>query len=99
LPASELSAANDRLKQELEVKQHSLRLLQQRISSSESAQMADAMAATQEELEQAKQAAHTAQQRKADMVTAAKVSLPAILQHPAMQLQAVWPMAGSCTCL
>ncbi|KAL0051178.1 hypothetical protein WJX82_003135 [Trebouxia sp. C0006] len=66
------AASHNRLKQELEVKQHSLRLLQQRISSSESAQMADAMAATQEELEQAKQAAHTAQQRKADMVTAAK---------------------------
>ncbi len=99
MPASELSAANDRLTQELEVKQHSLSLLQQRISSSESAQMADAMAATQQELEQAKQAAHTAQQKKADMVTAAKVSrLPTILHHPAMQLQAGRHMAA-CTCL
>ena len=54
--------------------------------------MADAMAATQKELEQAKQAAHAAQQKKADMVTAAKVSrLPTILQHPAMQLEAGWP--------
>ncbi|DBA81803.1 hypothetical protein WJX77_004664 [Trebouxia sp. C0004] len=66
------AALHNRLKQELEVKQHSLSLLQQRISSSESAQMADAMAATLKELEQAKQAAHAAQQKKADMVTAAK---------------------------
>ena len=69
------------------MKQHSLSLLQQRISSSESAQMADAMAATQQELEQAKQDAHAAQQKKADMVSAAKVSrLPTILHHPVMQI-------------
>ncbi|KAA6425080.1 MAG: structural maintenance of chromosomes 2 [Trebouxia sp. A1-2] len=66
------AASHNRLKQELEVKQHSLSLLQQRISSSESAQLADAMAATQQELEQAQQAAHAAQQKKADMVKAAK---------------------------
>ncbi len=54
--------------------------------------MADAMATTQQELEQAKQAAHAAQQQKADMVTAAKVSrLPTVLHYPAMQLQAGRP--------
>ena len=63
-----------RLKQEVEVKQHSLSLLKQRISSSESAQMADAVTATQGELGEAKEAAHTAQQKKADMLKAAKVS-------------------------
>ena len=63
-----------RLKQEVEVKQHSLSLLKQRISGSESAQLADAVTATQGELGEAKEAAHTAQQKKADMLKAAKVS-------------------------
>lgn len=62
-----------RLKQEVEVKQHSLRLLQERISGSESAQLADAVAATQAELEQAKLAAEAAKQKKADMIKTAKV--------------------------
>jgi len=56
------------------VKQHSLSLLHQRISGSESSQLADAVAATQKELEEAKEAAAAAQQKKADMLKAAKVS-------------------------
>lgn len=62
-----------RLKQEVEVKQHSFGLLQRRISGSESAQLADAVAATQQELEQAKAAVDAAQQKKTDMIKAAKV--------------------------
>lgn len=62
-----------RLKQEVEVKQHSLKLLQQRISGSESAQLAEAVAATQAELDQAKAAAEAAKQKKADMIKIAKV--------------------------
>ena len=65
-----------RLKQEVEVKQHSLKLLQQRISGSESAQMAEAVATTQAELEQAKAAAQAAKQKQADMVKTAKVTCP-----------------------
>ena len=65
-----------RSKQEVEVKQHSLKLLQQRISGSESAQMAEAVAATQAELQQAKAAAEAAKQKKADMIKAAKVTCP-----------------------
>ena len=56
------------------MKQHSLSLLQQRISSSQPAQLAQAVATTQQELQDAQQAALDAQQKKADMVTAAKVS-------------------------
>ena len=62
------------LKQEVEVKQHSLKLLQQRISGSQSAQMAEAVAATQAELEQAQAAAQAAKQKKADMIKTAKVT-------------------------
>ena len=58
------------------MKQHSLKLLQQRISGSESAQMAEAVAATQAELQQAKAAAEAAKQKKADMIKAAKVTCP-----------------------
>ena len=62
-----------RSKQELEVKLHSLGLLRQRISGSESAQLADAATATQAELEQAKADAESAKQKKADMIKSAKV--------------------------
>ena len=62
-----------RLQQELEVKQHSLSLLQERIAGSESAQLADSVAGTQRELEEAKAAAAAAQQKKQDMHKAAQV--------------------------
>ena len=65
-----------RLKQEVEVKQHSLKLLRQRVSGSESAQMAEAVAATQAELQQAKAAVEAAKQKKADMIKTAKVIRP-----------------------
>lgn len=56
------------------MKQHSLKLLQQRICSSESAQLAEAVAATQADLDQAKAAAEAAKQKKADMIQTAQVS-------------------------
>ena len=56
------------------MKQHSLSLLQERIAGSESAQLAEAVAATQGELEEAKAAAVAAQQKKQDMHKAAQVS-------------------------
>lgn len=56
------------------MKQHSLKLLRQRISSSESAQLAEALAATQADLDQAKAAAEAAKQKKADMIKTAQVS-------------------------
>ena len=55
------------------MKQHSLSLLQERIAGSESAQLADSVAGTQRELEEAKAAAAAAQQKKQDMHKAAQV--------------------------
>ncbi|KAL3152148.1 hypothetical protein ABBQ32_001245 [Trebouxia sp. C0010 RCD-2024] len=66
------AASYNRLRQEVEVKQHSLKLLRQRISSSESAQLAEALAATQADLDQAKAAAEAAKQKKADMIKTAQ---------------------------
>lgn len=63
-----------RLQQEVEVKQHSLALLQQRIAGSQSAQLAQAVAASEAELQEASQAAAAAQQKRADMVKAAQVN-------------------------
>ena len=63
------------------MKQHSLKLLQQRISSSESAQMADAVAATQAALQQAQAAADSAKEKKADMVKTAKVTGDCVWKH------------------
>lgn len=56
------------------MKQHSLSLLQERIAGSESAQLAESVAATQGELEEARAAAIAAQQKKQDMHKAAQVS-------------------------
>ena len=68
-----------RLKQELDVKQHGLGLLRQRIAGSESAQLAEAVKASEQELVEAKEAAAAAQQKRKDMVDAAKVC-PMMLQ-------------------
>lgn len=65
--------ASCRLKQELELKQHALSLLEERIAGSESASLAAAAAATQAELDEATQAAAAARQRQADLATQAKV--------------------------
>ena len=62
-----------RLKQELDVKEHGLGLLRQRIAGSESAQLAEAVKASEQELAEAKEAAAAAQQKRKDMVKAAEV--------------------------
>ena len=59
--------------QELELKQHSLSLLEERARGSEAHQLAEAAAATQAELKQAQQAAQAARERKQELVAAAKV--------------------------
>lgn len=62
-----------RLSQELELKQHSLALLEERARGSEAHQLAEAVAATQGELEGAQQAGAEARERKQQLVAAAKV--------------------------
>ncbi len=68
-----MSSLSARLKQELDVKQHGLGLLRQRIAGSESAQLAEAVKASEQELAEAKEAAAAAQQKRKDMVKAAEV--------------------------
>ena len=63
-----------RLSQELELKQHALALLKERAAGSESAQLADSVAALEAELAGEEEAAHKAKQTKESMVAAAKVS-------------------------
>lgn len=63
-----------RLTQELELKQHALALLQERIAGSESAQLAEAVAALEADLAAAKAAAAAAKERKAQMAASAKVA-------------------------
>ena len=72
-PPTCLPCLSARLKQELDVKQHRLGLLRQRIAGSESAQLAEAVKASEQELAEAKEAAAAAQQKRKDMVKAAKV--------------------------
>lgn len=62
-----------RLSQELELKQHSLALLEERARGSEAHQLAEAVAATEAELGEAKQASQDAKERKQELVQAAKV--------------------------
>ena len=62
-----------RLSQELELKQHSLKLLEERMQGSEAAQLSAAVTATQAELDEAQAAVAAAQERKKEMATAAKV--------------------------
>ncbi|KAK9829006.1 hypothetical protein WJX72_003368 [[Myrmecia] bisecta] len=61
-----------RLSQELELKQHALGLLQERIRGSESAQLAEAVSTTEAEMAGASTAAEAARERKKAMVAAAK---------------------------
>ena len=88
-----------RLQQELDVKQHGLGLLRQRIAGSESAQLAEAVKASEQELAEAKEAAAAAQQKRKDMVKAAKVR-QLMLQAAGNMLgllmyeQALLPVAG-----
>eukprot|EP00884_Botryococcus_braunii_P016555 jgi/Botrbrau1/3583/Bobra.0078s0035.1 len=61
-----------KLKQDLELKQHALSLLEERISCSESATLSAAAAETQAELEKAIQDAAQARERQADLASKAK---------------------------
>ena len=70
------------------MKQHSLSLLQERIAGSESAQLAESVAATQGELEEAKAAAVAAQQKMQDMHKAAQVSSPSLTVAKVTRLRA-----------
>ena len=62
-----------RLVQDLELKQHALSLLQERVQGSESAQLAERVAALETQLQEATDAAGQARDRKAALVAAAKV--------------------------
>lgn len=64
-----------RLSQELELKRHALRLLEERLQGSEAAQLSGAVAGTEAELAEAQGAVAAAQQRKKEMAAAAKASL------------------------
>ena len=62
-----------RLSQELELKQHALALLKERMAGSESAQLADTVATLEAELAGEEEAAKTAKEAKESMVATAKV--------------------------
>ena len=62
-----------RLSQELDLKQHALALLTERMAGSESAQLAAAVAELEAELAGQEEAASKARETKAGMVAAAKV--------------------------
>ena len=61
-----------RLAGELELKRHALGLLKERVASSESAQLAEAIAASEAEAAEAEAAAKAARERKAAMAASAK---------------------------
>ena len=63
-----------RLGGELELKRHALGLLKERVASSESAQLAGAIAASEAEAAEAEAAAKAARERKAAMAASAKAS-------------------------
>lgn len=61
-----------KLQSELELKQHSLQLLQERIAGSEVAQLGEAVAAQEAQLGEANAAAESAREKKGAMVEEAK---------------------------
>lgn len=63
-----------RLKQELELKQHSLSLFQERIAGSESAQIESSISQAEAQLESAQKASLDARDLKAEMIATAKAS-------------------------
>ena len=71
IPA-QFSLSCGRLTQELELKTHGLRLLQERVQGSESAQFAERVAALEQQLQEATQAQAEARSRKDAMVAEAK---------------------------
>ena len=85
-----------RLTQELELKAHALSLLQERIAGSESAQLAEAVAALEADLAAAKDAAAAAKARKAQMAASAKVS--AVIDWALALLALSWLSLGTVHC-
>lgn len=69
-----LPAARLRLKQEVELSEHALRLLQDRLAGSEAAQLAAAVEQLSSELAAAQETVATASTRKAELQAKAKVS-------------------------
>jgi hypothetical protein len=67
--------AATRLQQELELQQHSLQLLSERMAGSEGHQLAQALADTEAALKEAQEQAAAAADKKKEMVTLAKVRL------------------------
>lgn len=63
------------LQQDLELQQHNLELLQNRMHGSESHQLAEALTATEAQLAAAQEEAAAAAQKKREMVELAKVDL------------------------
>ena len=59
--------------QELELQQHALSLMRERVAGSQSAQLAAAVAALEAKLAAAQEAAVAARERKAEMAAIAKV--------------------------
>lgn len=62
-----------RLSQQLELRQHSLRLMEERVAGSEAAQLLEAVASCERQLAEAQAAVGAAQEKKKAMVAAAKV--------------------------
>lgn len=65
--------AGCRLSHELELKQHSLKLLEERMQGSEVHQLSEAVAGSELELQEAQEALAAAQKKQQDMLAAAKV--------------------------
>ncbi len=78
----DVALAPCRLQQQLELKQHSLALLRERIAGSESAQLADALAASEAEEAEARAAAEAERAKKAELAALAKVGRLALFSTP-----------------
>ncbi|KAL4421732.1 hypothetical protein ABPG77_002348 [Micractinium sp. CCAP 211/92] len=66
------AAQYKKLSQQLELRQHSLRLMEERVAGSEAAQLLEAVASSERELGEAQAAVGAAQEKKKAMVAAAK---------------------------
>lgn len=75
-----------RLSQELELKQHALKLLQERVQGSESAQLAERVTATEKLLQEANEAAATAKGNKEAMIATAKARASQLEGHKGMSI-------------
>lgn len=74
-----------RLAGQLELKRHALGLLKERVASSESAQLAEAIAASEAEAAEAEAAAKAARERKAAMAASAKACAVLCIWHAKLE--------------